>query len=245
MASRFYYDPRINVEGVATELERMFISQGYQVQHFGNMDQMTVQMKRGGDFVAIIGMQTALTVTMQRSPRGMLAAIGHQQWADKAVVGAVGLVASPILWPLMITAGVGAIQQANLGTQVMNALDMLVRRQNPNVEVGPVPPELMPQYQQPGAPPQWQRWTSWARPGTPSYTGTPSNKVICANCQAANEVGDSYCMQCGHALTPPEPQKKLCPNCGAETKSNATFCTKCGTSMAQAQEGEQAEKPGT
>ncbi len=244
MASRFYHDPRINIESVATDLERMFISQGYQVQHFGNIDQMTVQMKKGGDLVAIIGMQTALTVTMQRSPRGMLAAIGHQQWVDKAVVGGVGLVASPILWPLMITAGVGAIQQANLGTQVMNAVDMLVRRQNPNVEVGPVPPEMMPQYQQPGAPhayqpPPWQRWTSWARPGT------PPSKVICVNCQTPNEVGDGYCMQCGHALTPPQPQKKLCPNCGAEVKPNATFCTKCGTSLTQAQEGEQAEKSGT
>jgi hypothetical protein len=42
----------------------MYISQGYQVQHFGNMDQMTVQMKRGGDFVAIIridGDDAALT----------------------------------------------------------------------------------------------------------------------------------------------------------------------------------------
>ena len=241
MAYRFYYDPRINVENIATELERMYIGQGYQVQHFGNMDQMTVQMKRGGDFVAIIGMQTALTVTMQRSPRGMLAGIGHQQWVDKAVVGGVGLVASPILWPLMITAGVGALQQANLGTQVLNAVDMLVRRQNPNVEVGPVPPEMMSQYQQPGAqqahqPPPWQRWTSWGWPGT------QPNKVICANCQTPNEAGDAYCMQCGQALTPPQPQKKLCPNCGADVKPNATFCTKCGTSLAQ--EGERAEKPG-
>ena len=232
MTSRFYHDPRINIESAAAELERMFISEGYQVQHFGNSDQMNVQMRKGGDFVAIIGMQTALTVTMQRSPRGMLAIIGQQKWADKAVVGAVGLVAAPVLWPLMITAGVGALQQANLGTQVMNALDMLIRQQNPNVQFGPIPPELMPQYGHPGAPhayppPPWQRWTSWARPGA------PFNRVICANCQTANEVGDSYCMQCGHALTAPEAPKKLCPNCGAEIKPEAAFCTKCGTSLGQ------------
>jgi hypothetical protein len=232
MTSRFYHDPRINIESAAAELERMFISEGYQVQHFGNSDQMNVQMRKGGDFVAIIGMQTALTVTMQRSPRGMLAIIGQQKWADKAVVGAVGLVAAPVLWPLMITAGVGALQQANLGTQVMNALDMLIREQNPNVQFGPIPPEMRPQYGQPGAPhayppPLWQRWTSWARPWA------PFNRVICANCQTANEVGDSYCMQCGHALTSPEAPKKLCPNCGAEMKPEAAFCTKCGTSLGQ------------
>ncbi len=213
MTTRFYYDPRINIESIAAELEHMFVRQGYQVQHFGNVDQMSVQMKKGGDLVAIIGMQTALTVTMTRSPKGMLAMIGQQKWVDKAVVGAVGLVAAPVLWPLAITAGVGAIQQANLGNQVMNAVDMLARRQNPNVQVGPVPPEMMPQYQQAGAPPA-------------------SNKVACANCQALNDASDSYCMRCGHALAPQEPQKTLCPNCGAEAKPGATFCTKCGTSLA-------------
>jgi ribosomal protein L40E len=242
MTTIYYQDPRINIENIATELERMFIGQGYQVQQFGNSEQMNVQMRKGGDLSAIIGTQTALTVTMQRSPGGVLAMIGQQKWADKAVVGAFGLVFAPVLWPLMITAGVGAIQQVTLGTQVMNAMDMLVRRQNPNVQAGPMPPEMMPRYQQPGAPhayppPLWQRWTSWTRPGT------PSNKVVCANCQAANEVGDSYCMRCGHALASQEPQKTLCPHCGAETKPGATFCTKCGTSLAQ-QEGEQAEKPG-
>ena len=238
MSNRLYHDPRINIENVATDLEHTFLSQGYQVQHFGNSDQMTVQMRKGGDLATIIGMQTALTVTMQRSPRGILTMIGHQKWVDKAVVGAVGIVASPILWPLIVTAGIGAFQQANLGTQVSNALDMSIRKQNPEVQFGPIPPEMMPQYEQSGAPhtsspPPWQRWTSWSWPG-----GT--QKVICANCQTPNEVGDSYCMQCGHALTPPQPQKILCPNCGAETKVGATFCTKCGTPLTQKEEPDQS-----
>ncbi len=195
MSNRLYHDPRINIENVATDLEHTFLSQGYQVQHFGNSDHMTVQMRKGGDLATIIGMQTALTVTMQRSPRGILTMIGHQKW---------------------------------------DALDMSIRKQNPEVQFGPIPPEMMPQYEQSGAPqtsspPPWQRWTSWSWPG-----GT--QKVICANCQTPNEVGDSYCMQCGHALTPPQPQKILCPNCGAETKASATFCTKCGTSLTQKEE---------
>jgi ribosomal protein L40E len=240
MSSRLYHDPRINIENVATELEHTFISQGYQTQHFGNSDQITIQMRKGGDIVFILGMQTALAVTMQRSPRGILAMIGHQKWVDKAVVGTVGIVAAPVFWPLMITAGIGAIQQANLGTQVMNVLDMAIRKQNPEVQFGPIPPEMMPQYEQSGAPfasppPPWQRWTSWTWPG-----GTHSNKVICANCQTPNEAGDSYCMHCGQSLTPPEPQKKLCPNCGAGTKPGATFCTKCGTSLTHKEEPSQS-----
>src|SRR5215467_15960395 len=123
MANRLYYDPSINIENVATDLEHTFLSHGYQVQHFGDSDHMTVQMRKGGDFATIVGMQTALTVTMQRSPRGIVTMVGQQQWVDKAVVGAVGFIASPILWPLMFTAGIGAIQQANFGTQVSHTLD--------------------------------------------------------------------------------------------------------------------------
>jgi Double zinc ribbon len=238
MSNRLYHDPKINIENVATELEHTFNSHGYQTQHFGNSDQIAVQMRKGGNFATIVGMQTALTVTMKRSPHGILTMIGNQKWVDKAIVGAVGIVAAPFLWPLMITAGVGAIQQVNLDTHVMNAIDTAMRKQNPEVQFGPIPPEVMPQYEQPAAPhasppPPWQRWTSWTWPG-----GT--QKVICANCHTPNEPGDSYCMQCGQSLKSQEPQKKLCPNCGADTKPGATFCTNCGTSLTQ-QEEQRAE----
>src|SRR6266699_228349 len=188
MANRLYYDPRINIENVATDLEHTFLSQGYQVQHFGDSDHMTVQMRKGGDLATIIGMQTALTVTMQRSPRGILTMIGHQKWVDKAVVGAVGIVASPILWPLIVTAGIGAFQQANLGNQVSNALDMSIRKQNPEVQFGPIPPEMMPQYEQSGAP----------------HTSPQPQKILCPNCGAETKADATFCTKCGTPLTQKE-----------------------------------------
>lgn len=231
METRFYQAEGLDIERLATDLEHMFLSYGYQVQHFGNKEQMTEQMKKGGDFAAIVGMQSALTVTMQRSSSGVQAMIGQQKWVDKAVVGAVGFFAAPVLWPLMITAGVGAIQQASLGNQVANALDVLVQQQNPNVQVGPIPPEMMPQCEQPRAsqPPPWRQWAFWGSPAT------PPNTVVCPKCQAVNDAGDSYCMRCGQALGP---QKVLCPNCGAEAKPDAAFCTKCGTPVSQSQPAE-------
>src|SRR5260370_2639954 len=169
METRFYQAEGIDVERLATDLEHMFLSHGYQVQHFGSKEQMTVQMKKGGDFAAIVGMQSALTVTMQRSSSGVLAMIGQQKWVDKAVVGAVGFFAAPVLWPLMITAGVGAIQQASLGNQVSHALDVLARQQDPHVHVGPIPPEMMPQYEPPRAyqPPPCRHCAFCGSPSTP------------------------------------------------------------------------------
>jgi hypothetical protein len=125
MDARFYRSDNLNIERLATDLENFFRSQGYQVQRIGNNDQVMVQLKKGSDFEAIIGMQAAL-------------AAGQQKWVDKAAVGAVG-VAIPALWPLLFTAGLGAVRQASLANKVLTVLDGLVHQQQPDVKTGPVP----------------------------------------------------------------------------------------------------------
>jgi len=125
MDARFYKSDSLNIERLATDLEHFFRSQGYVVQHIGNNDQMMVQLKKGSDFEAVIGMQAALTVTIQRNSGGITVAVGQQKWVDKAAVGVVGF-AIPVLWPLLFTAGFGAFRQVNLANQVMTVVDGLV-----------------------------------------------------------------------------------------------------------------------
>src|SRR5258706_11356017 len=108
MNARFYRSDNLNIERLATDLEQFFRGQGYVVQHLGNNDQMMVQLKKGGEFEAILGMQAALTVTIQRNSGGVSIAAGQQKWVDKAAVGVAGFVI-PILWPLLFTAGGGGI----------------------------------------------------------------------------------------------------------------------------------------
>ncbi len=138
MNARFYQSETLNIEQLATDLEKFLRAQGYQTQHLDNGDQLMVQLKKGGDFEALLGMQAALTVTIQRSSGGFMVACGQQKWVDKAALGVVGL-AIPALWPLMVTAGVGAVRQASLATQVMGILDGLVHQQQPDVRTGAVP----------------------------------------------------------------------------------------------------------
>ncbi len=218
MDIRYYNARDINIERLASDLERMFVAQGYEAQHFGSSDHMTVQMRRGGDVAALFGLRSAVTVVMQRTSEGLQAAIGQQRWVDKAAIGAVGFFFPP-LWPLMITAGAGTLMQASLGNQVMNGLDMLVHQQAPgaNAQRGQGIPQFfnMPPF-----------------PFGHSRTAHAPAPVICSNCQTANEPGDKFCMQCGNALTPKQEEKVHCSNCGAEMKQGAAFCTKCGTSAA-------------
>jgi RNA polymerase subunit RPABC4/transcription elongation factor Spt4 len=221
--NRFYYAPGLDVERVVIELENMFVAQGYQVQHFGNKQQMTVQFKQGSDLEALIGLQAALTLTLFSYPDGVAAVVGQQQWVDKAVVGAVGIF---LFWPLMITAGAGVLRQAQIESQLLNSLDIVMRHQKSDVQMGPVPPQYMSQMQQQATPPPsfFGGVPPWQQPG-----GAPqAAQFPCPNCKGLNEVGDSYCSYCGKPLTA---QKKICPECKAELKPDAAFCPRCGTQV--------------
>lgn len=138
MDARFYNSDTLNIERLATDLEKFLRGQGYQTQQIGNNEHMIIQLKKGSDFEALIGMQAALTVTIQRSSGGVMIGIGQQKWIDKAAVGVVGI-AIPALWPLMFTAGIGAARQVNLANQVMTILDGLIRQQQPDVKTGTIP----------------------------------------------------------------------------------------------------------
>jgi len=221
MDTRFYRSPGLDIERIARDLEGLYLSQDYQVQHFGNKDHMVVQLKMGSDFEAIIGMQAALTVTLQRFPRGVVATVGQQQWIDKAAAGAIGML---LLWPLAVTAGVGAIRQASLESQLFSMLDTVVLRQRADVNIGPVPPDIESQARQQAPPSSYESPAPGEEPQHGSRSSAASSK--CSTCGEFYDAEDVYCSRCGKPLASP---KKQCPECKAEVKSNATFCTKCGT----------------
>ncbi len=148
MDARFYNSDEIDIERLSQDMMNVYTAQGYQTQQIGTKDQMLVQIKKGGDLEALVGLQAALSLTLQRTSGGTLAMIGQQRWLDKAAVGAVGIIGFAFLWPLAITAGAGALRQASLGNQVLNVVDGLVRQQRPDVQMGPVPAQFMPQAQQ-------------------------------------------------------------------------------------------------
>jgi len=247
MDARFYNSDEIDIEQLANNLENIYRAQNYQVQQVGSRDQVMIQLKKGSDFEALIGMQAALSVILQRSGGGVTAMIGQQRWIDKAAVGAVGIIAAPVLWPLMLTAGAGAIRQASLGNQVLNVVDGLVRQQRPEIQVGPIPVQIMPQLQQQYIPPP--QYTPPAYIPPPAYTPPPpvvnalpssapaAKQLRCPSCNTPYQPGDTYCSGCGKSLV------TLCPNCKSEVQDNASFCPKCGASIFQPLAATQAAPP--
>ncbi len=245
MDARFYNSDEIDIERLSQDLMNVYTAQGYQAQQIGTKDQMLVQLKKGGDLEALVGLQAALSLTLQRTGGGTLAMIGQQKWLDKAAVGAVGIIGFAFLWPLALTAGAGALRQASLGNQVLNVVDGLVHQQRPSAQAGPVPPQFMPQAQQHwGTPPPAYVpvYTPPAQqqPQTPPMYTPPqptvqpmqdaapsSTKLRCTNCNTPYEPGDTFCTGCGRSLTP---AKVYCANCHAEIKPGMSFCANCGSS---------------
>lgn len=262
MDARFYNSDDIDVEQLALDLVKAYQAQGYNAQQIGDKNQMLVQLKKGGDFEAILGMQAALTVSIQRTAGGVLAMIGRQRWIDKAAVGAIGIAGIAFLWPLAVTAGVGAFRQASLANQALNMVDGLVRQQRPGLIGGTIPSNLLPQAQ--------QQWLPLPAPSTPTYVPSQpvspepmyvppspprivnalpspppvSSPYRCAHCNTPYEQGDTFCTGCGRSLTA---AKVYCPNCNNELKSGVSFCPRCGattfSAVSNAQNAQPAPRP--
>ncbi len=201
MDARFYNSEEINIEQLANDLENIYRAQGYQVQQIATKDQIMVQLKKGGDFETLIGMGVALSVIIQRTAGGVLGMIGQQKWMDKAAAGAVGAVGLviPVLLPLAVTAGVGALRQMSLANQVLNVVDGLVRQQRPGIQGGPIPVQLMPQLQQQWAPPTGI-YAARAIYPTSAATTTTADGLIPACCGACSRASQIALSKLQHAL---------------------------------------------
>jgi hypothetical protein len=76
-----------------------------------------LQIKKRGGWRDFVGMATSLNIVFRQSVDTLTVEIGAGKWIDKAAVGTVSMF---ILWPLAVTAGVGAWEQMKLPEKVFN-----------------------------------------------------------------------------------------------------------------------------
>jgi hypothetical protein len=139
METRFYQTQEITILAIAQALVVEYQAQGYEAQHFGDVNQTTVQLKKESTLRAITGFEKVLAIFFQRVNGGTLVKVGAQDWVDQMAVGAVGLV----IHPLLITAAIGAMQQRNALHDVLTSIDQHIRHQQPQAQVGELPTPLM------------------------------------------------------------------------------------------------------
>ena len=138
MEALFYQTQDLDLQAIAQALVLEYQAKGYEAQQFGDMNNVTVQLKHESTLRTITGFNKALAVSLQRVEGGTLVRVGAQDWVDQIAVGAVGLV----IHPLLITAAIGALQQYNALHEVLRSIDYQVRRQQPQVQVVMPPSNL-------------------------------------------------------------------------------------------------------
>src|SRR5437764_3014062 len=138
MEALFYQTQDLDLQAIAQALVLEYQAKGYEAQQFGDMNNVTVQLKHESTLRAITGFNKALAISMQRVENGTLVRVGAQGWVDQIAVGAVGLV----IHPLLITAAIGALQQNNALHDVLRSIDYQVRRQQPQVQAS-MPPSTL------------------------------------------------------------------------------------------------------
>ncbi len=135
MESRIYQTQDLDLQSIAQTLVNEYQGEGFEAQQFGDSKQVIVQLKKENILRSITGFDKALGISLQRSGDETIVQVGAQDWVDQIAVGAVGL----ILYPLLITAAIGAVQQRNVVYDVLDSIDRLIRQQQPQVSLGATP----------------------------------------------------------------------------------------------------------
>src|SRR6266576_4983348 len=139
MEALFYQTQDLDLQAIAQALVLEYQAKGYEAQQFGDMNNVTVQLRHESTLRTITGFSKALAISLQRVQGGTLVKVGAQDWVDQIAVGAVGLV----IHPLLITAAIGALQQRNALHDVLTSIDQHIRYQQPQAQVGEPPTPLV------------------------------------------------------------------------------------------------------
>lgn len=146
---------------------------------------------------SLSGMRIATNVQLSASGDELTVTIGEGQWMDKLGAGAVGVF---FLWPLAITAGIGAYKQKMLPSEIFDFISRTLGSQ--------------------GTPAAFTAAPSPA--GAPAQSSAPFTSISCPQCGAKLSADSKFCNKCGAKI------KSTCPGCGAAVTPGSKFCSQCG-----------------
>lgn len=188
----------ISVRQVAETVESFLRNdKNMKVQSAPTQNGCLIQAAQDDTLKTLSGMKLATTVELSASDNRLNVTIGEGQWTDKLGAGAVGLF---LLWPLAVTAGIGAYKQKKLPSEIF---DVILHCTSPSGST------LYSQAQPTGS-----SWSSSPQgiscpkcnaklPADAKFCNYCGAKITdnCPNCGAAVKPGSKFCPECGHSLT--------------------------------------------
>ncbi len=199
--TRAYSLGAYTVQDVVRELENFFKSEkGMEVQSAPLENGYIIQAGQPKDVLrSISGMRVATNVQLSVLGSGELnVTVGEGQWADKLGAGAVGLF---LLWPLAITAGIGAYKQKMLPNEIFDFVGRFL--QSPGQAAA----------------------QSFSNSPSASQAAPAASSTVCPSCGAVLSFDSKFCNKCGAKVI------SVCPGCGAPLTPGSKFCSQCGTQL--------------
>lgn len=167
--SRVFMLNGTEVSQIVTRLENFFRTEkGMEVQSSQTTDGYVMQASQPKDgWKTLTGMRLALTVQMAVMGDKLNVSIGEGQWSDKIGAGAIGLF---VAWPLAITAGMGALKQKKLPSEVFQVIENAIMTGGKPVVV------------------------------TGAGQTVEEGMTVCPNCKAQLSADAKFCDHCGTKL---------------------------------------------
>ena len=116
--SRRYALPAEENPQLIADVRRWLESQDFDTQEVSTDDNgLLLQIKKRGGWRNLVGMATSLNIVFYQSSDTLNVQIGAGKWIDKVAAAGVSLL---VLWPLAITAGMGAWEQMKLHEKIFD-----------------------------------------------------------------------------------------------------------------------------
>jgi hypothetical protein len=116
MLSRSFLCPVSLFEELTHAVQTWLSAQGFNCRRFQTEDGgIVIQIEKASGWRKVVGMSTALHIAFHQVENTVNVEIGNGRWLDKASAGVFGTI---ILWPLAVTAGIGAWQQMKLPERI-------------------------------------------------------------------------------------------------------------------------------
>ena len=155
-----------------------------------------IQAVQADTLRTLSGMKLATTVELNVNGTQLNVTLGEGQWADKLGAGAVGLF---LLWPLAVTAGIGAYKQKKLPSEIFEVVYRCTTGEPMGFQTAGVPVNVTPEAQAGMTCPQCHAPIS----ANAKYCSVCGAKLqtVCPNCGVPVKPGSKFCSECGQALS--------------------------------------------
>ena len=122
--------PSALISEIASQVESYFKQEGYEVQKValssGGYD---ISITKGGLFKAVLGMKTALKVTLLPVGNGISFEAGVGSWGQQAIPTIISML---FFWPVLITQIWGMIEQSSLDDKALEIAEKVIAEQGGN-----------------------------------------------------------------------------------------------------------------